>query len=87
VALGAVDRTSAELLRSFLGVGRIRTYPRRKPHYDDEVVFAVRAFGDLVEVIVPFMDAHLPPSHKREQYRAWKMELLAYDATRAGRRR
>jgi hypothetical protein len=85
VALGASDGCSAELLRAFLGVGRVRTYPRRRPHYDDEVVFAVRAFRDLVDVVVPFMDEHLPPSHKRTQYETWRRDLLAYDAARSTR--
>jgi len=85
VALGASDAGTCELLRSVLGVGRVRTSTRRAPHYDDEVVFAVRAFGDLVGTVVPFMDEHLPPSHKREQYLAWRQKLLAYDAIRGQR--
>jgi hypothetical protein len=85
VALGASDHISVELLHAVLGVGRVRSYPRRRAHYDDEVVFAVRAFRDLVDVVVPFMDEHLPPSHKRDQYDAWRRELLAYDTARRGR--
>lgn len=87
VMLGARDRDMAELPHQFLGVGRLRTYPRRQEHHDDAVVFAVRAFADLVDVVVPFMDEHLPPSHKRTQYLAWRDELLAYDRGRRGRRR
>ncbi len=83
VALGAVDTTTVELFRAYLGVGRIRTYARRKAHYDDEVVFAVRAFRDLVDVVVPFLDGHLPPSYKSTQYETWRAQLLAYDAERA----
>jgi hypothetical protein len=29
-------------------------------------------------VIVPFMDEHLPPSYKRQQYDEWKRQLLDY---------
>jgi hypothetical protein len=86
VALAAVDRETCELLHAYFGVGRIRTYDRRAAHFDDECVFAVRAFADLVEVIVPFMDEHLPPSHKRTQYLAWREQLLAYESLRRGRR-
>jgi hypothetical protein len=86
VALGATDTDMCELMRSVLGVGHVRTYPRRSPHFDDECVFAVRAFADLLDVIVPFMDEHLPPSHKRTQYLAWRAQLLAYDRARADRR-
>ena len=87
VALGARDADMCELLRAFVGVGRVRHYPRRREHYDDEVVWTVRSLRDLVEVVVPFLDEHLPASHKREQYLAWREELLAYWQERARRRR
>lgn len=85
VMLGAVDRITLDLLHAYLGVGRIRTYARRQEHHDDCVVFAVRAFADLLDVVVPFMDEHLPPSHKRTQYLAWREQLVAYDRGRRGR--
>ncbi len=85
VGLGAADAGTCHLLQDFLGVGQVRRYPRRKAHFDDEVVFAVRSVPDLVDVVVPFMDAHLPLSHKRTQYLAWRPELLAYDASRRRR--
>jgi hypothetical protein len=31
---------------------------------------------DLVGIVAPFMDAHLPASYKRSQYLAWRAELL-----------
>jgi len=85
VALGATDAESCVALRDLLGVGTLRTYERRKPHYDDVVTFQVRKLRDLVEVIVPFMDAHLPVSYKREQYDAWRSALLDYWEHRAKR--
>ena len=36
---------------------------------------------------MPFVDEHLPASHEREQYLAWRDELLAYWQGRARRRR
>ncbi|HEX2850896.1 MAG TPA: hypothetical protein VHN98_10100 [Acidimicrobiales bacterium] len=87
VALGATDRMTCELMLQFFGVGHVNEYPRRKEHYDDEVVFAVRRLTDLVAVIVPFMDDHLPASFKREQYEAWRADLLDYWEHRAKRRR
>jgi hypothetical protein len=42
---------------------------------------------DLGEVVVPFMDEHLPPSHKREQYLVWRAQSLDYWEHRARRRR
>lgn len=87
VSLGAADHMMCLLLRDYFGVGRVRTYPRRRDHYDDEVVFSVQSLRDLVEVIVPFMDEHLRPSYKREQYDAWRAELLAHWESKAKRRR
>jgi hypothetical protein len=87
VGLGATDRTSCASLRAVLGVGHIYAYKRRQAHFDDEVVFAVRKMKDLVEVVVPFMDEHLPPSHKREQYLARRTQLLDYWEHSARRRR
>ncbi len=67
-----------ELARAAFGVGGIVRSPRRKAHYDDEVAFQVQSLWDLVEVVVPFMDEHLPPCHKRDQYLAWRAALLDY---------
>jgi hypothetical protein len=78
VALGATDAATCDLLQAFLGVGRIRRYARRRPTYDDEVVFVVRRLGDLVQVLVPFFDEHLLASHKRVQYLAWRARFLEY---------
>lgn len=75
------------LLQEFLGVGRVRWYPRRRDHYDDEIVWVVRSLPELVEVVVPFLDEHLPASLKRTQVLAWRAELLAYRETDAKRPR
>jgi hypothetical protein len=87
VELGASDRSSCDLLRAYFEVGHVNWYRRRKEHYDDEVVFAVQSLRELVEVIVPFMDEHLAPSYKRQQYEQWRGRLLDYWEHRAKRRR
>lgn len=87
VGLGSADGQFCRALPGLLGVGSVHTHPRRQAHYQDEVTYAVRALSDLVEVVVPFMDEHLPPSHKREQYLAWRTDLLEYWETKAKRRR
>ncbi|HET7487611.1 MAG TPA: hypothetical protein VFJ85_06745 [Acidimicrobiales bacterium] len=87
VGLGAVDAGSIEFLLAFLGVGFVSRSARRAAHYDDEITFQVRKLAHLVGVVVPFMDAHLPPSHKRTQYEAWRADLLDYWEHRARRRR
>ncbi|MEX2659689.1 MAG: hypothetical protein WD232_08325 [Acidimicrobiales bacterium] len=78
VGLAATDAMSCHLLSDLLGVGTITRSTRRKLHYDDEVSWQVQSVRDLVEVVVPFMDEHLPPSHKRDQYLAWRAALLEY---------
>jgi hypothetical protein len=65
-----------EVLRAFLGVGSVVSSPRHKPHHDDEVCYTVQRTRDLAEVIVPFMDAHLPASYKRTQYEAWRAAVV-----------
>jgi hypothetical protein len=89
VALGATDAATCEKIHGYFGVGAVRTYPRRKAHYDDEVLYNVRAMRDLIEVILPFMDEHLPPSYKRDQYEVWRAALVDYwqhGARQRGRR-
>jgi hypothetical protein len=76
VGLGASDEAACEWLQGFFRCGTIHRYERRRPHYDDEVRFQIRKQRDLVQVVVPFMDEHLPPSHKRSQYRRWRAALL-----------
>ncbi|MBV9951583.1 MAG: hypothetical protein JO291_06505 [Acidimicrobiia bacterium] len=78
VALGATDRESVEMLHRFFRCGRVTWRERRQAHFDDEVTFVVRKLRDLVEVVVPFMDEHLHGSYKRQQYLAWRAELLEY---------
>jgi hypothetical protein len=87
VGLGASDHGMSELIRAVLGVGYLTRSARRKPHYDDEVQFTVQALRELVEVVVPFMDAHLPPSYKRVQYLEWRGRLLEYWEHRFRRRK
>jgi hypothetical protein len=87
IQVASIDGETCELFQHVLGAGSVRVYERRRDHYDDEVVFVVRRLRDLVEVVVPFMDEHLPVSYKRVQYLAWREQLLDYWETRARRRR
>lgn len=85
VGLGRLDRAMCEAYRDLLACGSIYDSPRRKSHYDDEAAFAVQALGDHLATTVPFMDEHLPPSYKREQYLDWRARLLDYWEHRAKR--
>jgi hypothetical protein len=85
VAVGHVDRDAIEVLHGFLGVGSVVTFPRRRPDYQDEVVYSATALCDLVGVVVPFIDEHLRPCRKRTQYLAWRAALLDHWQHRAKR--
>jgi LAGLIDADG endonuclease len=85
VGLGASDRQMCELFRFLLGIGHLYDSPRRQADYDDESSFRTQALRELLDVVVPFMDAHLPPSYKRKQYLAWRERLLDYWEHRAKR--
>ncbi|HEX5265252.1 MAG TPA: LAGLIDADG family homing endonuclease [Acidimicrobiales bacterium] len=78
IRLGAADGDLLREVKEFFGCGTLHWYPRRKAHYDDEMVFQVRRLADLVGVVVPYMDEHLPPSYKRLQYEAWRDKLVLY---------
>ena len=78
VALGAQDTETCRRLHAFFGVGSLNNAARRRPHYDDEVIFAVQSLRDHLAVTIPFMDEHLPESHKRQQYMVWRAALLEY---------
>lgn len=87
IALGASDASMCKLFAEVLGVGYVVSVPRRQPHFDDETIFAVQGLRDLLDRVVPFMDAHLPPSKKRNQFLEWKRELIHYWEHDARRRR
>ncbi len=86
LGLGAGDSDLCRTLVIVLGVGSVYHTPRRRPHYDDEVQFVVQSTRALVDVIVPFMDEHLPTSHKRDQYLEWRARLLDHWEHHARRR-
>ena len=87
VCVAEPDAPLCEAARDALGVGQVFHYGRRRPHYHDEVVFAVQSIRELVHHLVPFMDAYLPASKKRAQYLEWREELLRYWDEEAKRRR
>jgi hypothetical protein len=78
VGLGAADEAMCVAFRDFLCRGAIFRSERREAHYDDECRFAIQSLRDHVEVTIPFMDEHLPPSYKRRQYLVWREQLLDY---------
>jgi hypothetical protein len=87
IGLGAADRGMCTRFRDFFGCGSIHHSPRRRPHYDDECSFVIQSLKDHVEATIPFMDEHLPESYKRQQYLAWRDQVLDYWEHRAKRPR
>ena len=85
IGLGAIDSELCMAIRTFFGVGTVMRFDRREDHFDDAVTYQVRKLSDLMEVIVPFMNEHLPPSYKRHQYELWRDHLTTYWETRARR--
>jgi hypothetical protein len=85
VGLGSLDRHMCEGLHGFLGAGHIYDSSRREEHHDDQTAYMVQSLRELIDVVVTFMDAHLPPSYKREQYLDWRERLLDYWEHRAKR--
>ena len=78
MGLGATDSATCLNLHAYFGCGSVFSYARRKPHFDDECTFVIQAIRDHLRVTIPFMDAHLPVSYKREQYLVWRDRLLDY---------
>jgi hypothetical protein len=87
VGLGASDASTCELVVQFFGCGVVYRSPPRTAGNDGEVNYRMLRLGDLIEVIVPFMDEHLPPSYKRQQYLEWRARLIDYWDTGDKRRR
>lgn len=81
VALGAEDTAMCDALRAYFAVGRRYQYARRKAHHDDVSIFTVQSRRELLEVIVPFMDAYLPSSGRRRQYDVWRAKLVGRGVT------
>lgn len=83
VSVSSCDAAMCLLAHDFLRVGSVTTSAPRRANHTEVVTFAVQSLVDLVEVVVPFMDEHLPPCHKRDQYLSWRKQLLRYWRTSA----
>src|SRR5688500_15289750 len=61
VELVGSDRELVRQIREFVGMGRIETFARRKPHHDDVIRYVLLSLGDLINVLVPlWMNITLP---------------------------
>lgn len=87
IALADIDYGMCDAAKAVLGVGHLYRYPRRQPHFHDEAVFVVQSAEELVHHVVPFMDAYLPYSKKRDQYISWRSALVDFWNNEIKRRR
>ena len=85
VALADDDVAGVELLRAFTGVGTICRSPPRSERTKGAVIWAVQSRVELLDVVVPWLDDHLAPCHKRQQYEAWRAALLVAGRPRSRR--
>jgi hypothetical protein len=78
VTMAAWDRALLIRFRAFLGCGALSDRPPAKPGWQPTVTLAVASEQEHLLVTIPFAERFLPPSHKRDQFEAWRDQLLAY---------
>lgn len=79
ISVSQVDTDVIRKIKKFIGAGKIYMTERRKQHWCDEIHYAVQSIPVLVKVIIPLFDQFgLHDTHKQEQYKEWKGEILKY---------
>lgn len=73
------DRSMVTALRNYLGFGSVRSIGRRNPRWQGQVVLTVNSFRAHHASTIPFGEAFLLPSRKRDQFEAWRDEMLEYE--------
>jgi hypothetical protein len=84
--MAACDRPLVEALREFLGVGNLTESPARRSTWQPTVSFSISSLKRHHAATIPFADRFLLPCQKREQFEAWRTQLLEYEASHAIRR-
>ena len=79
IAVAQRDLPILEALRTRLGHGGIRTDPPRKAHWQPMSRLTISSVRAHRTAVIPFMDAHLPPSAKRRQFTLWCRAMDAYE--------
>jgi LAGLIDADG DNA endonuclease family protein len=87
VTVARRDRRVLEALQAYLGVGCINDAPARHSGWLPQTTFTIGALGAHRRVTIPFAEAFLPPSAKREQFGGWRNTLLEYEGRRPVRTR
>ena len=79
VAVAARDRELLEQIRALLGFGSIHERDGSKPHHLRIAVLSVASITAHRTATIPWLDAHLLLSAKREQYTLWRDALYSYE--------
>ena len=80
VTQGASSVACLHELRQFFGVGQVIANRRHDNHREDLYRYVVRRRADLIDVIVPFFQAHTLHSSKRENFAKFAECLELIDA-------
>jgi len=69
VVQGARSAQALALVQSYFGCGKIYRNRRRDNHREDLLTYQVFRLSDLLEVIIPFFEAHPLITAKNEEFR------------------
>jgi hypothetical protein len=83
--MAARDAVLVESLRDFLGAGSITRRGPRRTGWQPTVTLTVSGRRSHHAATIPFADAYLLPSAKRDQFERWLGELAAYESAHPSR--
>jgi hypothetical protein len=82
IKVASRDRPLLELLRLFIGVGRMRDMAPRRANWQPLTELAVSSCAEHHAATIPFADTYLLPSAKRDQFEAWRRTMNDYETAR-----
>lgn len=85
VTMVTADRPLLELLQTFLGYGSINDTPPRRPGWSPLSHFRINSRRGHRAATIPFAEAYLLPSRKREQFEQWRAAFIALEQARPSR--
>jgi hypothetical protein len=85
VTMASRDRALLEALRCVLGFGSIHDRPGARQHWEPVSVLTVASRRAHHAATIPFAQQFLLPCAKRQQFDAWREQLLKYESDRPTR--
>jgi hypothetical protein len=85
LSLATADRPLLVALQSFLGAGTIDDRGVRRHGWSPESRLTIASERSHLASTIPFAERFLAPCRKRQQFEAWRDELLAYRRSRPWR--